>query len=460
MRPEELAANPLNWRIHNQRQRQAYQALRQKVGWAGALLYNLRTQRIIDGHMRLDEAERNAEGEVPVLVGEWSPEDEQIILASLDPIGAMAVTDHAALKSLSQANRATLTGQQTQAASRLRKLTKDLEHYANSVESGDAPSSLLHSELTGRARDHAALSSREQEVPEDDSSPPETGYRPQEEEDTEVYSRPEIKDEVFFPTLNSWGIPELLPELLATPEQAPELTWDRTERTLTDKSYFCQSGRRFLFKPPYATGRDVFPGGCLGFFTEDWRFEHVYEYPSDYAQQLLDEDWTCVVAPDFSMYSDYPFPMRLWNLYRSRWCARYWQELGIRVIPAVQNLEPGPSGLLSEEASLVLDTLPVPCPVLAMQSRTLHRGCTYEGFAALVNTAVERLQPQLVMIYGGYEHQRKFHGYLTRGPEYRMLESYTGARKRKRRVVESKTVPALGTSRPNNRARKVIRTGG
>jgi len=91
--PKTLTDNPLNWRRHPDRQRRALEDALSAVGWAGALLYNERTGRLIDGHLRRDVAVKRNEEYVPVLVGDWSEDEERIILASLDPIAAMARED-------------------------------------------------------------------------------------------------------------------------------------------------------------------------------------------------------------------------------------------------------------------------------------------------------------------------------------------------------------------------------
>ena len=36
-----------------------------------------------------------------------------------------------------------------------------------------------------------------------------------------------------------------------------------------------------------------------------------------------------------SIYDDYPLTLQLFNVYRNRWCGRYWQFQGIKVIPTV-----------------------------------------------------------------------------------------------------------------------------
>jgi hypothetical protein len=88
-----LSENPLNWRRHSQEQLESIRELLQDpdIGWAGACLYNERTGRLIDGHARKQVVDPATP--VPVLVGDWSEEAEAKILATLDPVGAMAQGD-------------------------------------------------------------------------------------------------------------------------------------------------------------------------------------------------------------------------------------------------------------------------------------------------------------------------------------------------------------------------------
>jgi DNA modification methylase len=98
--PAELAENPLNWRRHPETQLAALTDVIAEVGWAGACLYNERTQRLIDGHARQKVALAQGTGKVPVLVGNWTEEQEKKILATLDPLAAMATADKNALDAL------------------------------------------------------------------------------------------------------------------------------------------------------------------------------------------------------------------------------------------------------------------------------------------------------------------------------------------------------------------------
>ena len=97
-----LAENPNNWRRHSEEQLQSIRELLEdpEVGWAGVLLYNERTKRIIDGHARKKVSDPKAP--VPVLIGNWSEQAEAKILATLDPVGQMAAGDAAAYAALVQ----------------------------------------------------------------------------------------------------------------------------------------------------------------------------------------------------------------------------------------------------------------------------------------------------------------------------------------------------------------------
>lgn len=94
--------NPRNWRRHPRRQVDALESSLRSNGWAGALLYNLVTGRIIDGHARSEVDLQRVElpDWVPVLVGEWTEDQEKAILLTLDPIAAMAEENAEALKEL------------------------------------------------------------------------------------------------------------------------------------------------------------------------------------------------------------------------------------------------------------------------------------------------------------------------------------------------------------------------
>jgi hypothetical protein len=91
--PAELAENPANWRVHPTEQLSALVGVLAEVGWAGACLYNETSGRLIDGHARRKVALDQGAERVPVLIGRWTPEQEAKILATLDPLSALAKAD-------------------------------------------------------------------------------------------------------------------------------------------------------------------------------------------------------------------------------------------------------------------------------------------------------------------------------------------------------------------------------
>ena len=90
MDPYTLAENPLNPRHHPQAQRRSLHAALETLGWLQPLLYNKTTGRLIDGHLRRQEAIESGATEVPVLVVELDERSERAALASIDSITAQA----------------------------------------------------------------------------------------------------------------------------------------------------------------------------------------------------------------------------------------------------------------------------------------------------------------------------------------------------------------------------------
>jgi hypothetical protein len=91
--PDQLLANPSNWRIHPKAQQAALAGVLGEVGWVQSVIVNQRTGHLVDGHMRVSLALRDGVSAVPVAYVDLSPEEESLILATMDPISGMAVTD-------------------------------------------------------------------------------------------------------------------------------------------------------------------------------------------------------------------------------------------------------------------------------------------------------------------------------------------------------------------------------
>lgn len=95
----DLKANPKNWRKHPETQVSALTGVLQDVGWVQEVIVNKRTGVLVDGHARVEIAAARGES-VPVKYVDLSDGEEALILATLDPISALAETDTDALAAL------------------------------------------------------------------------------------------------------------------------------------------------------------------------------------------------------------------------------------------------------------------------------------------------------------------------------------------------------------------------
>jgi hypothetical protein len=98
--PDQLLANPQNWRVHPRFQQDVLSATLDQVGWIQRVIVNRSTGFIVDGHLRVTLAMRHGESEIPVEYVELTPDEEALVLATLDPIAGLAVADDAKLREL------------------------------------------------------------------------------------------------------------------------------------------------------------------------------------------------------------------------------------------------------------------------------------------------------------------------------------------------------------------------
>lgn len=100
VRAGDLKPSPRNWREHPEAQRAALQAILSEVGYAGALAARELADgslELVDGHLRAD---MDPEEKVPVLILDINEADAIKLLATLDPLAAMAGTNKDALGAL------------------------------------------------------------------------------------------------------------------------------------------------------------------------------------------------------------------------------------------------------------------------------------------------------------------------------------------------------------------------
>ena len=112
---------------------------------------------------------------------------------------------------------------------------------------------------------------------------------------------PEGVPDTLWPTDNEWGIPLLDINRQADAFDLPIETWGAKAR-----------GTK---------------AGTLHFYTEDSRFTAIWQNPA----QVLKAQAINAVEPNFSVYDQVPRAVALWQTYKKRWLARYWQSQGTRI---------------------------------------------------------------------------------------------------------------------------------
>ena len=172
----------------------------------------------------------------------------------------------------------------------------------------------------------------------------------------------------LFPSDNTWGIPVLQHTSVSRAPGwlVPYRQRIRAHESLTD--------------------------GCVHFFLDDYRFETVWNRPVKALAALA--PYQTLLTPDFSLYRDWPPTLQLWNVYRNRWCGRFWQEEGFTVIPTVS---------WSTAVSYNFCFLGVPRRSVVAVSAVgvnLEAPLAYRLFVDGFVEMVRRLEPLMVLSYG------------------------------------------------------------
>jgi len=98
--PDQLLANPRNFRIHSKTQQNALLGVIREVGLVDEVIVNQRTGFVVNGHLRVALALRENQPTIPVKYIDVDEAEEAEILATFDPIGALAATDASKLDEL------------------------------------------------------------------------------------------------------------------------------------------------------------------------------------------------------------------------------------------------------------------------------------------------------------------------------------------------------------------------
>lgn len=129
----------------------------------------------------------------------------------------------------------------------------------------------------------------------------------------------------------------------------------------------------------------------LHFFLDDYQFIRLWSNPDKYIPML--QKFKYVLSPDFSMFTDFPKALQIYNHYRKHWLAAYMQERGIDVIPTV-------CWSTQDSFDWCFDGEPTHGCVAVSAIGTQMRKESKEAFIQGYNEMLSRLKPETILFYG------------------------------------------------------------
>lgn len=106
----------------------------------------------------------------------------------------------------------------------------------------------------------------------------------------------------LLPSDNEWGVPVLDPAMQAVELPLPCRGWGAVARGAAMASWHC--------------------------YVDDYRFGRLLQQP----EQIVESGARVAVEPNISIFEEQPLALALAAVYRKRWVARLWQNLGVRVL--------------------------------------------------------------------------------------------------------------------------------
>lgn len=133
-------------------------------------------------------------------------------------------------------------------------------------------------------------------------------------------------------------------------------------------------------------------GVGVHFFLDDYQFERVWNSPEDYCTMLADYD--CVLTPDFSLYTNMPIAMMIWNTYRSRLIGQMMQDYGCTVIPTV-------SWAGADSYDFAFDGLPTGGTIAISTIGVKRSKDAFDIWVQGMDECMKVVNPHNVIVYGG-----------------------------------------------------------
>lgn len=123
----------------------------------------------------------------------------------------------------------------------------------------------------------------------------------------------------------------------------------------------------------------------------DYKIEPTWHSPSLVIPCL--RQYSCVLAPDFSLFVDMPRAINVWNVYRNRWVSSFWQRENIKLIPSA-------SWGNADSFDYCFDGLPENSTIAIGHSAIGKDRDENRLYRLGVETLIERKHPTRLVVYG------------------------------------------------------------
>jgi hypothetical protein len=346
--PETLRPHPRNPNKHGQRQIKLLARILEDHGFRHPIVVSELSGRIVAGHARREAAEYARFDNVPVETQPFASEqDELAFLVADNQISELAEMDSAELEAIVQELRGQDFSLETLGFDDSDfKLVERREMKKDTVDkiSPDLPGAMM------------------------------------------------LKPGMLFESKAIYGIPELKPDLLADCP-TPITTWIGPIRTERWEHHYLMVWNNDSIRD-LPLDRTV---AC--FYTYDDKFEDAWRMPDDFTTRLMNMKMPAVVTPNFSCYLETPKAVAIFNIYRSRWCGRFWQEAGLRVIPDIDFA-------LADSFEYCCAGVPQNAPCIAIQNHVKMVGWDVQRAAQDgVMQIIDMLKPQSILVYAGEQSE-------------------------------------------------------
>lgn len=131
------------------------------------------------------------------------------------------------------------------------------------------------------------------------------------------------------------------------------------------------------------------------FYYDDYKFMAAWRDPNRFLPRL--QAFKAVVAPNFSLYTDFPRALQILSCYRRNWCGAYWSYFGVNIIPQVCWGD-------RESYDYCFDGLPkrstVSISTVGVKRDKEWNGSVDSRFKDGWNEMMNRIEPTTVLYYG------------------------------------------------------------